>query len=274
MKLKAGLLVPPGAGPVLIKTLLIMKLSVVLLLVTCLQVHASGYAQKITLNKKNASLKEVFRAIKEQTSYHFFYKDELLKNTGTVDVNVKDVSVEVLLSECLKQFPLTYTIINRTIIIKKKTEQPVSEASVRQPAKTKADTTITGRVMGINGAILSNVSVSLKGTSIGTTTNEQGYFSLNVPEGRANGILVVSSVGYKPLEISLSGKKQITIQLDLESKDLGEVVVVGYGTQRKAHLTGAVSSIKGEEIVTTKNENVTEHADRQNFRCACHAKNS
>ena len=134
MKLKAGLLVPPGAGPILTKTLLIMKLTVVLFLATCLQIHATGYAQKITLNKKNVSLQQVFKAIREQTSYHFFYKDALLKNTGTVDVDVKDVSVDELLSECLKQFPLTYTIINRTIIIKKKTEN-ISEASVRQPAK-------------------------------------------------------------------------------------------------------------------------------------------
>lgn len=256
MKLKAGLLVPPGAWPILTKTLLIMKLTVVLLLATCLQIHARGYAQKITLNKQNVPLQQVFKAIREQTSYHFFYKDELLKNTGTVDVNVKDVTVDVLLNECLKQFPLTYTIINRTIIIKKKTAQNISEASAPQPAEIKADTTITGRVTGNTGAPLSNVSVSIKGTSVGTTTNEQGYFSLIVPEGRANGVLVISSVGYKPQEVPLAGKKEITIQLAPESKDLGEVVVVGYGTQRKAHLTGAVSSIKGEEIANTKNENV------------------
>ncbi len=120
----------------------------------------------------------------------------------------------------------------------------------------KADTTITGKVTGAAGAGLSNVSISLKGTTIGTSTNEDGVFSLDIPEGRGNGTLVVSSVGYRTMEVSLAGKKEISIKLAEESKDLGEVVVVGYGTQKRANLTGAVSSIKGQDIITTKNENV------------------
>ncbi|MET0244111.1 MAG: SusC/RagA family TonB-linked outer membrane protein, partial [Flavitalea sp.] len=119
-----------------------------------------------------------------------------------------------------------------------------------------ADTVINGKVMGADGTPLSNASVSVKGTSIGTTTNTQGEFVLKLPAGNGNGTLLVTSVGFADFEMQLDGRTQYLMKLTAQSKDLGEVVVVGYGTQRKANVTGAISSIKGDDIITTRNENV------------------
>ncbi|RYG05339.1 MAG: TonB-dependent receptor [Chitinophagaceae bacterium] len=119
-----------------------------------------------------------------------------------------------------------------------------------------ADTVINGKVVGPDGAPLSNASVSVKGTSIGTTTNTQGEFVLSLPAGNGTGTLLVTSVGFADFEMKLDGRTQYIMKLTSQSKDLGEVVVVGYGTQRRANITGAVSSIKGDDIITTRNENV------------------
>jgi TonB-linked SusC/RagA family outer membrane protein len=218
---------------------------------------------RITLHARNEKLGSVLEKIEKQSNFAFVFSNDEINISRKVTLDVKDKILTDVLKELLSPLGTTYEFVNDKIILK-----PVNISNPLLPGghqdknieigevAAKADTTITGRVTGNTGAALGNVSVSLKGTSIGTTTNEQGYFSLIVPEDRAKGILVISSVGFKPLEIPLAGKREITVQLDPESKDLGEVIVVGYGTQRKAHLTGAVSSIKGEEIANTKNENV------------------
>ena len=219
---------------------------------------------RITLRVRNEKLGPVLEKIEKQSNYVFVYSNDEINISRKVTLDVKDMMLSDVLKELLPPLGINYEFLNDKIILKLvKVSNPLSPGGSQdksietgEVAASKADITIIGRVTDKNGAVLSNVSVSLKGTSIGTTTSEQGYFSLSIPEDRANGILVVSSVGYKTVEVALSGKKEITIQLVPESKDLGEVVVVGYGTQRKIYLTGAVSSIKGEEIITTKNENV------------------
>src|ERR1700756_5586910 len=104
----------------LIKTLQKMKLTAILLIATCLQVTArDGYAQKITLSQNNVSLKTIFRDIEQQSDYQFFYKEKLLKQTKNVNVNVVNASIEEVLSLCLHDQSLTYSIIDKIIVIKK-----------------------------------------------------------------------------------------------------------------------------------------------------------
>ena len=105
----------------LIKTLQIMNITAILLLATCLQVNAmEGYSQRITLSRNNVSLKAIFKDIERQSDYQFFYKEKLLKQAKNVNVNVANASIEEVLSACLQGQPLTYSIIDKIIVIDRK----------------------------------------------------------------------------------------------------------------------------------------------------------
>ena len=111
-----------------------------------------------------------------------------------------------------------------------------------------AQTTVTGKVTDqSSGAPLSNVNVTVKGTTRGTTTNDNGIFSLALQQGDA--ILVFSSTGFAETEIEINGRSSIDVTLSTSSTKLSEVVVVGYGTQSRRDLTGAVASVKGDAIL-------------------------
>ncbi|RYG43248.1 MAG: SusC/RagA family TonB-linked outer membrane protein, partial [Chitinophagaceae bacterium] len=216
---------------------------------------------KITLKVRNEKLGSVLDKIEKQSKYVFVFSNDEINVSRKVTLDVKDKTVPDVMKEILAPLGASYEIMDDKIILKQlKPNAPVPPTNATENnisvGVNKADTVINGKIVGTGGTPLSNVSISLKGTSIGTTTNEQGEFVLSIPEGRGNGVLVISTVGYATLEQNLDGKTQYIVSLVSESKDLGEVVVVGYGTQRKANLTGAVSSIKGEDIITTKNENV------------------
>ncbi|GGB06338.1 SusC/RagA family TonB-linked outer membrane protein [Mucilaginibacter rubeus] len=118
------------------------------------------------------------------------------------------------------------------------------------------DARITGQVTDEKGQTLPGVSVALKGTSTGVVTDVNGKFSLNVPSA-SSGILVFSYIGYNTQEIILNGQATLNIQLQADSKSLNEVVVVGYGTQKKATLTGSISQVKGSELVKSPQPNLS-----------------
>lgn len=120
--------------------------------------------------------------------------------------------------------------------------EPPAASYAAPEAKTHQ---LQGTVYDENGEPVIGASVMVKGTSIGTATNLEGDFVLNVP---SKGILVVSYVGYKSQEIVLKGQRKIDIHLEVDAGSLDEVVVVGYGVQKKATLTGSVSSVGGEDI--------------------------
>jgi TonB-linked SusC/RagA family outer membrane protein len=118
------------------------------------------------------------------------------------------------------------------------------------------DARITGKVTDEKGETLPGVSVALKGTSTGVVTDINGKFSLNVPNA-SSGTLVFSYIGYTPQEVILNGQTTINVQLTADSKSLNEVVVVGYGTQKKATLTGSISQVKGSELVKSPQPNLS-----------------
>ncbi|WPU97410.1 TonB-dependent receptor [Mucilaginibacter sp. cycad4] len=118
------------------------------------------------------------------------------------------------------------------------------------------DARITGKVTDERGETLPGVSVVLKGTTTGVITDINGKFSLNVPDA-SSGTLVFKYIGYTPHEVSLNGQTTINVQLTADSKSLNEVVVVGYGTQKKATLTGSISQVKGSELVKSPQPNLS-----------------
>ena len=239
MHLRA-LFVPPKTG--LTKALLIMKFTATILLVACLEVSATGNSQTITLSENNASLEKIFREVKRQTSYDFWYESKLLKQARKVDIHVTNVSLEQVLDICFQNQQLSYSIAEKTIIVKPRAT-PLEEIVTAPPPPID----ITGKIIGEEGQPLVGASVKLKGTQTGTTSDANGNFALQVPD--AGGVLVISYIGYQTIEMAVSkNTSSLNIVLKQAVSSVEEVVVVGYGTRKRRDLTGSVSSIDASQI--------------------------
>lgn len=226
-----------------IKLLLIMNFTAIIILAASLQVSALGHSQTITLSENNAPLEKIFRELKRQTVYDFWYESKLLKNARKVDIQVKNASIEEVLNICFQNQLLTYSIVEKTIIVKPAVLHPIQTVNSPPPPPF----TVSGNVMDANGQPLEGASVKLRGRESGTTTDSKGYFSLQVPE--AGGVLVISYVGYGVSELPVSkASSSIRIVLNQLDSKIDEVVVVGYGTQKRKDLTGSVSSIGPAQI--------------------------
>lgn len=226
------------------KTWLIMRLTIVLLIASCMQLHATGYAQRISLSEQNSSLEKVLQKIKKQSKLHMVYREEWLDLAGKVTLSLKDVTAEEALEACFKNQPLTYEIVARTIVVKKRVHHNV--AAPLPPVAEAPVIVVTGRVTGSDGAPLGNVSVVVKGSTTGVTTDANGSFSINVPNEKA--VLVFSSVGFQIQELTVGNRKNIEIVLLPAVSELEDVVVVAYGTQKKQTITGSIASVKGEQL--------------------------
>ncbi len=228
-------------------TLKIMKLTAVILFAACIQVSARGYSQ-ITLSENNAPLQKVFQKIQQQSGYDFVSTYEVMKEAGNVTVNVRNVTLQKALEECLKRTPLTYTIIEKTIVIQLKKEDIYNTgAHVTPEILAQPPIEIKGRVVNQKGEPLQNVSVLIVGTKTGTTTNNNGYFILTAPDGR-NVVLEVSSVGYQTKRVNAGSQTEVNIVLEVEVAGLSDVVVVGYGTSSVKKLTTSVSTVKAKDV--------------------------
>lgn len=213
-----------------------MKMVIILLLGICLQVSANVTAQSVTISKKNISLEEVFDAVQSQTGYLFWYNAALLQQTRKMDIDVKRVSIPQLMEICLKDMPLWYTVSGKTIVIKRK-QLPLETTA--PPEETVA--TIKGKVVAAAGVPLVGVTVKEKGTGKGTVSNEQGEFEL--PGVEPGAILVFSYLGYDTREIQLNNDAFLSVTLTPAASGLDAVVVVGYGTQKRGDVTGAIASV-------------------------------
>lgn len=216
----------------------------VLLSLCCLLAGAAGRSQKVTLYENNASLEKVMKKISRQTGYTFLYDPQLLQKSVPVTVHLKDASLEKALSFCFKDQPLSYKIFDLTIVINEKVQAQSVSLTSRKMAATPA-ITITGRVTNSAGEPLEGISVMVKGTSSGTTTNSAGSYSINAP---ADATLVFSNIGYATREVAVENKTSIDIILEENASNLNQVVVVGYGTQKRMDLTGSVGSVSAKDI--------------------------
>src|SRR6266496_4258149 len=233
----------------IIKTLLIMKLTIILLLAASLQLSARGFTQEITLKENNASIEKVFQQIKKQSGYVFWYEDKLLQKAKPVNISVKNATLEQVLRLLFKDQSLAYEIIGKTVVIKLKEEAKTVDSAIVHQAPL--DIKINGKVSDENRNALQGVSIQLKGSSVGTTTDEKGEFQIEIPDNSSK-ILIFSYVGMQTQEVTVAGKNDIKITLKLADNQQQEVVIVGYGTQRKSQLTAAVSSVKGSDLVKTR----------------------
>ncbi|WP_413666617.1 TonB-dependent receptor [Mucilaginibacter sp. Mucisp86] len=221
-----------------------MKLTLILLTVTFLQVSAATYAQKVTLKVKQTTLKEVFEEIRNQTNYDFLYNSEDIKLAKPVTVDLTNATINQVMDLCLSNQSLTYTIDNKTILIRKKTA-----------AESNAPKKISGKVVDSKGLPLPGVTVKQKGSAAAAITDLNGNYAINVTD--ANATLVFSFVGFRTKEIALNGRSEVSITLEDAPQDLTEVVVVAYGVQRKETVTGAITSIGTKDLVQSPVANLS-----------------
>ncbi|MBL1409465.1 SusC/RagA family TonB-linked outer membrane protein [Sphingobacterium faecale] len=212
-----------------------MKLVMFFLTAAILQVSATSFAQKITLNKTNVPLERVINDIREQSGYDFFYNKKLIKNANPVSVNIKNEPLAKALEACLQGQELTYEIKNNAIIIMANPEREILERP------------ITGVVTnGSDGKALVGVTVQVKGTKTIAQTDDKGRFSLVVPDGGT--LLVIRYMGYKTQEITIADFKHFVIRLVADDKELDQVVVTGIFQRPVENFTGSAVTLKGEEL--------------------------
>ncbi len=236
-----------------------MKFTLLLLTIALLNVNAKSFSQQISFKGKDVSLENVFSVIKQQTGYSFFYNDQDIANSKTVTVNFKNTQLVTALNELLKNQPFTYNIQGRTIVI---THKSSVVTSAEEKKKTNPIVTppppieVNGIITDDNGNVVPGASITLKGTNIGTSSDDKGFFKLVVPNEKS--ILVFSFVGYEEQEITVGSKNNFAINLHRVIAQFSDVVVIGYGTVKRKDLTGAVSSVKAKDITAIPVSNALE----------------
>ncbi|HJT75397.1 MAG TPA: SusC/RagA family TonB-linked outer membrane protein, partial [Chitinophaga sp.] len=214
--------------------------TIVLLTIAYLHAGAKVSAQGITLNEKNVPVEKVFREITRQTGLAFFYVEGLLANASKVTVVINNATLDQALTLCFSQLPFTWSVVDKTIVVKEKVPGNI-------PVATKADPIqVTGKITGADKTGLPGATIVEKGTKNKALSREDGSFSLNV--SRPDAILIVSYIGFRSKEVVLSGSTSINIVLQEENKSMNEVVVIGYQSVQRKDLTGTVSSISGAQL--------------------------
>ncbi|HEV2480543.1 MAG TPA: SusC/RagA family TonB-linked outer membrane protein, partial [Puia sp.] len=218
------------------RKILVIRMTIVLLTAVCLQAGAVGYSQKVTLTERQRPLEAVFRDIKAQTGYVFWYKLDILKYARPVTVDLRGQELAVVLDSIFNHQPLTYTIISKTIAVKLKDDGGELPPGI----------TVTGKVTDEKGVPLAGVTIQVKGAPGGVTSDVEGVFRM--PGVREDAVLVFSSVGYQTQEVRLSGRENLTVALHSETQSLGDMVVIGYGSASRRSLSSAISTIKADDL--------------------------
>jgi TonB-linked SusC/RagA family outer membrane protein len=206
----------------------------------------------ITLRVSNESVEHVFSKISKQTNLKFFYDQSSVNKASHVTLNMKNAAIEQVLEAISSQTRLLFNRVSNTISVSLPKAPAKSSQSAQQP---KHKRTITGTVVDSKGEAVIGANVKLKGEKLGAITDLNGKFALSVPD---DGIVEVSYIGYEDQEFSIRGKQNFIIRLKENSKELDEVVVVGYGQQKKVNLTGAVDHVGSEVFENRSLSNVTQ----------------
>ncbi|HEX6181907.1 MAG TPA: TonB-dependent receptor, partial [Chitinophagaceae bacterium] len=235
-----------GAGnPLFSKLLLYMKLTSICLLLCALHVSGNGFSQdKLNLKFKNKEVAFILSHIEKETTYRFLYDNKLSAIRQLVSISVEEADIKEALDAVLKKTGLTYQFMDHKLIVIK-----------REEGESPPGRIVSGKITDESGAPLVGVSVNVKGTSRGTTTNEKGQFSIEVEDGET---LTFSYIGFVNQEIKVPASGDISLALVSSGKSLEDVVVIGYGQVKKRDLTGSVISVKSEEIRKVPTGNVLE----------------
>jgi len=226
------------------KLLTIMKLTLLLCLLGTLGMSAgTTYSQetKLSLNLNNATITELLKEIGNNSEFSFWYNSNVLNDEKKITLNVKDLTIDKILALALGDQNLGYAIKDKVIVIYKPSIIN-AEGNVQQQLK------ITGTITDSNtGEALPGVSIQVEGTNTGTVSDVNGKYSIDIPS--QSSVLVFSYIGYLPEKMKVSGQTTIDLKLTQDVKNLDEVVVIGYGTQKKASVTSSVATVKAEGFI-------------------------
>lgn len=229
------------------KIIMRINLTIILLAGMLLQVSAAGYAQMVTLMKINVPLQDVIREIRKQTGYDFVYTNPQMRMARPVTISIVKGSLADALEACFEGQPLTYSVDDKTIIVK----------NIERIFTRYVSTAIRGRILDEAGDPIPGASIRIKGTnSRPTVSNGNGEFMIIVPKGDET--LLISYIGYKTQEIKLKqGQTILTIKMVVEEQSMKDVVITGTGiTRNKNSFTGATATFNGNDLKAIGNNNV------------------
>jgi len=225
---------------------LVMRISIVLLFGIFFQVSASGWAQKVKINQTKTTYKALFKEIERQTGMITIFSNDEIDMNEKVVLNQNELDLAELFDVLFEGTNLDYRIVDEYIVVK-----PVTDITKRTTPVTTQQTqqkvTVKGSVFDEHGNPLPFAAIQVKGTGMGTITNENGEYAIELDSGEGV-ILVVSSLGFQNQEVSIDGRKTVDITMTSDSVGLDEVVAIGYGSSTKRDLTGAVASLRKEKL--------------------------
>lgn len=225
-----------------LKNLFFMNMWLAILTTACLQttVAETILAQKVSLNQKNATVAQLLVNIEQQTGYTFFYRKNDIELMKPLNVSLQNVSVETALNYIFKDQPCSFQIKDKLIVLQKRLVNNEPEQLLQQQEHT-----VSGTVTDSSGMPIPSVSVLIKGSTKGTSTNTDGVYQIKVNTGQA---LVFRAIGFQEKEMQVGEEARIDVVLDASFEGLEEVVVVGYGSQQRRDVTGSVAPISMENV--------------------------
>ncbi|NLE33942.1 MAG: TonB-dependent receptor [Bacteroidales bacterium] len=230
------------------KLFLTMRFSLLLLICSILTANAASvYSQNARLSLKldDATLSEVFDAFEEQSEFVFFYNRDYFNDSRLVSVNFEDKQIDEILNELFTGEPVTYEIYDRNILLK----IPPSISPGSGKKYMQQEPAVSGVVTDVTGQPIPGATIVVKGTLQGTVTDAEGRYAF--AEMPAGAVLVFSFVGMQTQEVHVGAQKRIDIVLSEDVIGIDAVIAIGYGTQKKATLTGSVAAVQGEDLART-----------------------
>lgn len=219
-----------------------MKFTLLLLTLFVVQGYGKAFSQdtRVTLNMKDTKINRILSKIEKETDYRFLYNVKEVAGTNRISLRFEEKPLKEVLDFVMERSGLSYTRLSDKLIV---VAPRVEDLQIKN---------ITGTVTDSAGQPLIGVTIKVRGSTLGTVTNAEGQFSLQVPD---TAVLEISYIGYVTKEVSVAGKSTLHIILTPAATELNQLVVVGYGTQRKRDLTGSIAVIDGDEVARMPNSN-------------------
>lgn len=225
-----------------------MKLSLFFFFFIMLTMHAnSTYSQKtkVSLDMDNATISEIIDEIEANTEFKFLFNTKAVDLNRRISLKIKKEHIDEVLKKIFLNTKTSFEIKDRKILLK--VAQPNEKRTLKQSANTDpVQQLVSGKITDKEGRPLLGASIVIEGSSIGTTTDFDGYYTLNITDDTA--VLVVSYLGFVTKRVPVNGQDLIDVELTEDTSVLEDVIVVGYGSQSKARVTGSITSLKAEEI--------------------------
>ncbi len=238
------------------KLIMEIKIMTLIVLMGVTNLFASPtYSQtaRVTLKADNKTLEQVIDEIEQQSEFYFVFNQKQIDVKRVVNIKAKEKSIEEILLELFNGIDIQFAVLDKKILL---TRYPIDKEFVNNVPVTQ-ENLVTGTITdATTGEPMPGVNIVIKGTNLGTLSDSNGNFSITVPD--VNKVLIFSFIGYNQQEISLNGRKSVSVQLIQSIETLEEVVVIGYGTAKKSDLTGSIAQLKADEIGNYTPTNVSD----------------